>query len=165
MPGIALTNQFAGVIGKRRLLRSWEFEVEFHGEGLRINPVYVNSTSFPGRAVSDIELPIGGTTMKYPGPPVYDSSWTVTFRDTFDLSVRKALDRYIGQIAWYESRPRFQPQMTVIVRPVDPVLGGNTMIVLENAYISNIGDATMEYSNEALATYEVTFNYHRWYFK
>ena len=166
-----ISDQFNGVIKSKRLLRAWEFGLEFQDDGIKneMSPVLVSATTFPGREVSDIELPIGGTTIRYPGPPTYNGNWTVTFRDFISLSIRKSLDKYMGSIAWFDAgivKPTFQKQLDIVVGPEDAGNPNNILsqIILENAYISNIGDAVMDYGNEALATYEVTLNYQRWYF-
>ena len=153
--------KFSSNLKTTRLLRSWEFKVELFGydfKNLKI-PIYASATALPGREVSDIELPIGGTTVKYPGPPTYSNSWTVTFRDDVDLTIRRALDKHMGPIAWYKpTEVTFQKQFNAKLS----IVGGKSTIKLENAYISNIGEVTMDYSTVAIATYVVTFNYHRW---
>lgn len=154
-------------INRTRILRAWEFEIQFYDKAGRINkafdPIFAKATSFPGRESSDIELPIGGTTVKYPGPPSYNNSWTANIRDNVSLSVRKAFDKHMGPIAWYDKEPDFQEQMSVMIQTVSA--GRSAKVMLENAYISNIGEITMDYGDESVATYDVTFNYHRWILK
>jgi len=159
--GTDLASQY-GILQKKRILRSFEFQLWFPPEiGLMFEPIFASATSFPGREVTDIELPIGGTTVKYPGPPVYNNSWTVTFRDTIDLKIRKALDRWMGPVAFFDpDNVIFQGMYTITVKPEND----NTEIYLRNAYISNIGEITMDYSSDAVATYDVSFNYHEWIF-
>jgi len=154
----------------KRILRTWEFRVEFQNADDLTNvakEIWISAVSFPGREVSDIELPIGGTTVKYPGPPTYNNSWTVTFRDDISLTIRKALDKYMGPVAWYEpEKATFQKNdLTVILRPeFRGEKGTAPQITLEKVFISNIGEISMNYGEESIATYDVTFNYHRWKF-
>ena len=160
--GTDLISQY-GILKSTRILRTFQFSLMI--PGVEFDHILVSATSFPGREVTDIELPIGGTTVKYPGPPVYNDSWTVTFRDDADLYIRKQLDEFMGPVAFFDpTLAIFQEQRDITVM-VEDSTGAPTKIVLKNAYISKIGEVTMDYGNDAIATYDVTFNYHMWEFK
>ena len=167
---IGLSNQFNNVLKAEELLRTWQYQVEFSGgealQGSKLDdisqrqPIYVRATSLPGREAQTLELPIAGTKFKYPGPPAYNDSWTVKFLDNINLAVRRAIDEIMGQIAVYDSSV-FQKDMNVILKPIN----GDTQIYLERAYISNLGEAILDYGVDDIATFDATFSFHRWKFK
>ena len=154
------------VLRSRDILRTFQFSLDIPPLKNEFKHIFGSATSLPAREVTDIELPIGGATVKYPGPPAYNNSWTVTLRDDTDLKLRKRLDEHIGPIAFFKpNNPSFQEQMNNTVYVGKVAEDSAIPIQLIKAYISSLGEISMDYGNDAIATYDVTFNYHRWEFK
>jgi len=140
------------------LLKGYQFKLQIGGVN---GGVFLQGTKFPGRRTNDITLDIGGTSVKYPGIPVNDTNWSLKCFDDLDMSNRRVFERIMGDTPFFMDKPVFQRKQDLTM------FFGNTFdrkLVLYNAYIQNLGDATMDMSNTSPVEYEVTFNFQYWKF-
>jgi hypothetical protein len=140
------------------LLQGYQFKLQVNGIA---GGVYLQGTKFPGRRANDITLDIGGSTVRYPGIPVNDQTWTLKCFDNANMDNRRAFDTMMGDTPFFMDRPSFQKKQDMTL------FFGNSFenkLVLYSAYINNLGEATLDYSDHNPVQYEVTFNFQYWKF-
>ena len=140
------------------LLRGYQFKLQVPG---LVPGIYMQGSKFPGRRVSDISLDIGGTTVRYPGLPINDTSWSVKCFDDSNMSNRRVLDRLMGDTPMFMDRPVYQKarQLTLMFGSMF-----ENKLILYKGYISNLGEATLDMTDANPVQYEVTFNFQYWKF-
>lgn len=62
--------------------------------------VYVTSTTLPGRAITNVQVPFMGLVFNVPGTANYPNSsgWQVTFRVPSSLSIRRKFEEWTTQV-------------------------------------------------------------------
>lgn len=140
------------------LLRGYQFKLQVPG----LKPgIYMQGSKFPGRRVNDISLDIGGATVRYPGIPINDASWSVKCFDDVNMTNRRALDRMMGDTPMFMAKPVFQKQRNFTLMFGEQF---DRKLILHGGYISNLGEATLDMTDANPVQYEVTFNFQYWKF-
>ena len=120
------------------------------------------TASIPGFEIEKVDVPLHGVQIQYAGRAVYSHTFEVTVMETSDASTRSML------VAW-------KNQIRDIVNNVGNSknsYGTNLQLVLYNdvpavvrtiniygAWISAVGDSTLDGAQSALVSYSVTFTY------
>lgn len=129
---------------------------------------FVKSATMPGRAFADVEVWVQGRAITIAGDAVYDGTWTLTFIDTEEHTLRKqflawmdyidsfsAHDRGVGAAADYMTEATIQQ------------LGGASQevkasYILKDVYPKSISEISMSDESSALTEFSVEFNYSHW---
>lgn len=130
--------------------------------------ILAKSTTIPGRSVADIEVWNQGRLTVVAGDASFDGTWSVTFMDTEDHSLRKkfiAWMEYIDSVIKHdrEASNHSNYMTTAEVHQLSTVDNSKTAsYVFEDIWPKNISDSSLDDSNSELIEFTVEFNYTSW---
>ena len=161
---VAATNDFA----RQNLFRV----VSLGGLKFNINELlYITTTTLPGRAINNIQVPFMGLSFNVPGTAQYPNSngWAVTFRVPQSLSIRRKFEEWTKQVFNDEtstgsySIPSRDVSNQVIISLMDKAGNAIRTYTLYGAYCVNTGDMTLDVTTAGeIITQQATIAYQYW---
>ena len=116
-----------------------------------VNPINITGASIPKKDIDDIKMTIRGRELHYNGNIPKFGPMNVTFFDDISYTTRTSLELWMQVMADNETgygflTPLVQKDLTLYVMAP----GSDIVIasyVLHNAFITNLGDVTLNYSD------------------
>jgi len=128
--------------------------------------VRAQSSAIPGRSHAAITVPYKQTGgLVFPGKVAYSHTWVCTFIESEDKKVHDFIYNWMQLIVHDrdgvgQGDPSIQ---TDILLSLAGTKGDEYMrIKMIGAYVQDVGDVALTYTDEAMITYSVTFAYNRW---
>jgi hypothetical protein len=160
----AILNDFA----RQNLFRV----VSLGGTKFSINELmYITTTTLPGRAINNIQVPFMGLQFNVPGTAQYPNSnaWNVTFRIPQNLSVRRKFEDWTKIVFNDETStgayniPSKDSSNQIIITLIDKIGNPIRTYTLYGAYCLNTGDMTLDITTAGeIVTQQVTLAYQYW---
>lgn len=137
-----------------------------HSTG-RTFDILCKATTFPSMTIGQIELFNQGRKLIIPGDTSYTNTWTLTFYQTEDHAIRKAM------IAWMKRADHWQGNshsgepsnvMTDLnVEQLDSDGNPTVMYTFHNAFVQEIGEITLgDDQQDTAMEFDVTFSFTDW---
>jgi hypothetical protein len=157
--------------GARSYLFLWEpqwpdgVETTSFGEGSVSARYLVRSTNFPGDNVEEIIVNWQGSDLKLPGKRTM-GDWTVTLNVDKPVNVRRAFDEWMkivhnpetGVYGKYDKDNRDYVADQYLAM-LDYEGNEIRVITLTDAWIKSLGTIELDYANQDVAQFDVTFGY------
>ena len=130
--------------------------------------ILAKNTTIPGRSVADIEVWNQGRLTVVAGDASFDGTWSVTFMDTEDHSLRKkfiAWMEYIDSVIKHErdAISHSSYMTTAEVQQLSTVDNSKKVsYIFEDLWPKNISDSNLDDSNSEMIEFTVEFNYTSW---
>lgn len=127
----------------------------------------VKSTSLPTKSFMDIETYIHGKKINIAGDITFQDTWTCSFLDTEDHSLRTGFDNWMKYIDTFQNvRSAGSPMdyMTdIIIQQLSTIDNTPTKTyTLKYAYPKELGSVSFDQSNPELISFDVTFKFSYW---
>jgi len=166
-----LSNFKANINGN--FARSYLFYVKFPNSGsvnLPENQKFlVRSTSLPESSIDPIEVPYQGMNFKIGSTHTF-SEWECTFNADNGMALRQQFINWMKSVHNPQNNQHGTPNDyfgQVNIEMLDPfqnfggdgTAGANYMVILYNAWPSNVGSLDLAYDNKEVAQFSVTFTY------
>ena len=137
-----------------------------HNTG-RTFDILCKASSFPSMTIGQIEVFNQGRKLVIPGDTSYTNTWTLTFYQTEDHAIRKAM------IAWMKRTDHWQGNshsgepanvMTDLnVEQLDSNGNATVMYTFHNAFVQEIGEITLgDDQQDTAMEFDVTFSFTDW---
>ena len=129
---------------------------------------FAKSTAIPGRSFADIEVWNQGRLTVLAGSAQFDGTWSVTFIDTEDHSLRRAFVNWMEFIDSVANHSRGAVEHTAYMTTskVQQLNTSNNKVTatytFENVYPKSISDSSLADDNTELLEFTVEFNYSAW---
>jgi len=149
----------------RDLARSYQFECEINFPTIvgssSIASILVQSTKVPTKTYAPTPANFMGQPHFYAGAATYDA-WTCTMRIDDNLDIYKKMRAWSEVMIGTETNIAAFPsgyKSSITVYQLD--VAGNRLVSFElnGAWLSDIGDITLDYSSHAPQTAELSFEY------
>lgn len=133
--------------------------------------LYVTSTTLPGRAITNIQVPFMGLTFNVPGTANYPNSgaWNVSFRIPQNLSIRRKFEQWTRDVfndidsSGSYSIPSMDSSNQVIMTLIDKVGNPIRTYTLYGTYCQSIGDVTVDVTTAGeVMVQQATLAYQFW---
>jgi hypothetical protein len=133
--------------------------------------VYVTSTTLPGRAITNVQVPFMGLVFNVPGTANYPNSsgWQVTFRVPQSLSIRRKFEEWTQQVFNDEDStgaydiPSKDASNQVILTLIDKQGNPLRTYTLFGAYCQAVGDLTVNLTSAGeILEQQATLAYQYW---
>ena len=131
--------------------------------------ILVKGASFPSRSFADIDIFVQGKKITIAGEAQYDGTWTLTFLDTEDHSLRGAFNNWMTYIDNINANNREAQEATDYMTDGAKIQQLSTVdnsVKAEysffNLYPKSISEITVADDNEGLVEFTVEFNYSYW---
>ena len=133
--------------------------------------LYVTSTTLPGRAITNVQVPFMGLQFNVPGTATYPNSngWQITFRVPSNLSIRRKFEDWTKQVfddsnsTGAYNIPSKDSSNQIILALLDK--SGNPLrtYTLFGAYPQSVGDLTVNITNAGeVLEQQITMAYQYW---
>ena len=114
--------------------------------------LYITSTTLPGRAITNIQVPFMGLQFNVPGTATYPNSggWNVTFRIPQNLSIRRKFEQWTRDVfndidsSGSYSIPSDDASNSVILSLIDKVGTPIRTYTLYGSYCQSVGDVSID---------------------
>ena len=129
---------------------------------------FAKSTAIPGRSFSDIEVRNQGRLTTVMGNAQFDGTWSVTFMDTEDHTLRKAFlswMEYMDSVISHTKGPftHIEYMTTSILEQLSTIDNSvKATYTFENVYPKSISDSSVSDDSQDLIEFTVEFNYSSW---
>ena len=129
---------------------------------------FAKATAIPGRSFADVEVWNQGRLTVLAGNAQYDSTWSVTFIDTEDHSLRKSFIKWMEFIDSVANHSKGAVKHTAYMTTskVQQLNTSNNKVTatytFENVYPKSISDSTLADDSTELLEFTVEFNYSLW---
>jgi hypothetical protein len=133
--------------------------------------LYLTSTTLPGRAITNIQVPFMGLVFNVPGTANYPNSgaWNVSFRVPQNLSIRRKFEQWTRDVfndidsSGSYSIPSADASNSVILTLIDKVGTPIRTYTLYGAYCQSVGDVNMDITTSGeVMVQQATLAYQYW---
>lgn len=133
--------------------------------------LYITSTTLPGRAITNVQVPFMGLTFNVPGTANYPNSgaWQVTFRVPQSLSIRRKFEDWTNQVfndansTGAYNIPSKDASNQVILVLIDKEGTPLRTYTLFGVYCQSIGDLTVNVTSSGeILEQQATLAYQYW---
>jgi hypothetical protein len=129
---------------------------------------FVKSATIPGRSFADVEVHVQGRLITIAGDAQYDGTWTLTFLDTEQHTLRKQFLAWMNYIDEFESHKRgvntandYMTESTIHqLSTIDNT--PTASYTLYNVYPKSISEISYSDENSSMIEFSVEFNYSHW---
>jgi hypothetical protein len=129
--------------------------------------VLCKASSFPSVTIGQIEVFNQGRKLVIPGDTSYTNTWTLTFYQTEDHAIRKAM------IAWMKAADDFQNNVhstepgivmtDLTVEQLNSEGKSTAKYVFHNAFVQEVGEVTLgDDQQDTAMEFDVTFSFTDW---
>jgi hypothetical protein len=133
--------------------------------------LYLTSTTLPGRAITNIQVPFMGLVFNVPGTANYPNSgaWNVSFRVPQNLSIRRKFEQWTRDVfndidsSGSYSIPSADSSNQVVITLIDKVGTPIRTYTLYGAYCQSVGDVNMDITTSGeVMVQQATLAYQYW---
>jgi hypothetical protein len=133
--------------------------------------LYLTSTTLPGRAITNIQVPFMGLVFNVPGTANYPNSgaWNVSFRVPQNLSIRRKFEQWTRDVfndidsSGSYSIPSADASNQVVLTLIDKVGTPIRTYTLYGAYCQSVGDVNMDITTSGeVMVQQATLAYQYW---
>lgn len=133
--------------------------------------LYVTTTTFPGRSITNVSVPFMGLTFNVPGTANYPNSgaWNVTFRVPQNLSIRRKFEQWTREVFndidssgdYNIPSPDLTNQVTMVL--LDKKGTPIRTYTLFGAYCQSVGEMSLDITSTGdVLTQQATLAYQYW---